>query len=292
MTKKETSSQKEFLIPSSLSDIAKILGANPDALIMGGGIDIMNMRLESFSGAQSVISTTRVAELKKIFRNEYYIELGSAITISELMKTGKEHLAQILYEGFDELGPQSVKNWATIGGVLCTKEYRADCFVPLCAVGTEIELRSFYQDGRRKSQRWLPLGSFCRTDGSLDLQQGELMTRLRIPNEPWDLQYYCKMGTRYSTHGTILTLAIAARINKNTINEFSLYIGNGKSHIFTSELLAENLSGYNYPIKSSQIESANGLMTRFCQNMPKNFDPLTAYATKQTVLEFLLGMYE
>ncbi len=292
MTKNETPSQKDFLIPTSISDIAKILGANPDVLLLGGGIDIMSLNPNLVSHAQIVVSTSHVAELKKIFRNEYYIELGGAVTISELMKTGKEHLAPILYAGFDELGPQSVKNWATIGGVLCTKNQRSDCFTPLCTVGAEIELRSFYQDGRRKSQRWLPLSSFCKADGCLDLQEGEILTRLRIPNELWDVQYYRKLGTRYSTHGTTLTLAIAAKIDKNSISEFRLYIGNGKNDIFTSELLSENISGYNYPLKPGQIESVRSLLGRFCKNLPKTFDSLAAYATQQTILEFLSGMYE
>lgn len=294
MTEPQTGVQvkKEFLIPSTLSELSKLLGSYPDAMLMGGGIHCLTQAVGSFKKANIVISVARVADLKKIFRNEHYIELGSAVTISELLRTGREHLQPILREGFNELGPENVKNWSTIGGILCVKDQRLDCFVPLCTLGTEIELRSFYYDGRKKSHRWISLADFSKPNGTLDLAPGEILTRLRIPNEQWNVQLYRKVGSKYTTHGTSLIISIVARVDKGAINDFRLRLGNGKTTIFSSSMLDNSLVGYNLPIKRTQVEGVSQLLTHFCKNLPKTFDSLAGYSTRQSVMEFLSGIYD
>lgn len=287
-----TLEKKNFFIPTTMSHLAKLMGSYPDALLMGGGIHCMSSGITAYHKANTLISVARVADLKKIYRNEQYIELGSSVRVRDLLTTGWEHLPAVLKEGFSEIGPESIKNWATIGGMLCIKEQRLDCFVPLCVLGTEIELRTFYPDGRKKNQRWISLSDFLLPDGHLDLAKGEILTRLRIPNEQWNLQMYHKVGHKYTTQNTTLVIAILAKIEKAAITDFRLYLGNGKTALFRNPLLENSLVGYSYPIKRSQAEALGQMLSHFCKNMPKNFESLATHATRQILIEFLSGIYE
>jgi CO/xanthine dehydrogenase FAD-binding subunit len=137
----------------------------------------------------SVISVTRVPELKGWRSLGDDLILGAALTYTEMMQPPLSELLPALAQAARSVGSPQIRNAGTLGGNLATASPAGDTLPVLLALSATVVLVS--ADGRRE----LPMGDFIVSPKRTARQPNELIESVRIPR-PDGGQEFVKVGTR------------------------------------------------------------------------------------------------
>lgn len=246
--------------PSSLQDLLRIYSLNKDALIYAGGTkSLLQNESDNLSMKGSVINIMGIEDLKKINRTDRYLELGATATISRILELGKSIVPEALYSALKQLGPPHIRNMATIGGNICVSESTMDLFPLLLVHDAQLELRK--QKELRKARRllkgdskWIPASRFINNEGKINIEPGEILTRIRIPNDSWTFQDYTK------TEGLSSPLVFTglANVDKYIITDLRLCFSTSTERIIRKRDIEADLIGRRVPLSRKEISHLNG----------------------------------
>ena len=182
------------LVPSTLDDVVAALGADPDALVLAGGTDLMveiNEGLRPLTGTETVVAVGRVPELRAWSYDPAtaIVRLGAGVTYAELAAPPLAELLPALAQAARTVGSPQIRNAATIGGNVATCSPAGDGLPVLAALDATIELLG--SDGVRT----LPIAEFMTGVKRTARRPGELITAVTLPVlDGW--QGYAKVGVR------------------------------------------------------------------------------------------------
>jgi 4-hydroxybenzoyl-CoA reductase subunit beta len=110
----------EVLRPGSLSEALAARAAHPDARLLGGGTDLMVNIRRGIVAPPVLIDMTGVAELRAIKADARALEIGAAVTLSELAAHPDviRHYPVVAQAAHAIAGPTH-RNMGTVGGNLC-----------------------------------------------------------------------------------------------------------------------------------------------------------------------------
>ena len=221
---------------STLSEVLYHLKNIPNLKVLAGGTLCKKNNTETnFELPQNCIFINNIPELKEITKKERYIDLGSAITLNQILEIGKNKIPQFLYDAIESVGTYTIRNIATIGGNICYSPQKMNLYAPLLALEASVELQSYSET------KQIPFSRFT------DIPQGFLLTKIRIPLQDWYTSNYVKLGSnthidKYSASYTFLTESA-----KGTILE-DLRIAFAGTIFFRSKELENSLIGARLPL--------------------------------------------
>ena len=134
---------------------------------------------------ENIISLDKIAELAKISRTERYLEIGAMARLSQIINLGKI-VPDALTRSLENIASPQIRSIATIGGNICTSTRKNDASAPLIALDSHFELRT------AQSTRWISASQFSSLPGPPALAPHELLTRIRVPLDPWTFTRYRK----------------------------------------------------------------------------------------------------
>jgi CO/xanthine dehydrogenase FAD-binding subunit len=149
-------------------------------------------------------------ELCKIRRSERYLEIGAMVKLSQIINLGKI-VPEALRDCISHIADPQLRNLATIGGNICNPSRRLDASAPMIILDAQYELRT------AQSARWISASSFPSLPGPPVLAPQEILTRVRVPLEPWTYTWYHKFNTSDSNRPGGLIILIV-RIQKNVLS--------------------------------------------------------------------------
>jgi CO/xanthine dehydrogenase FAD-binding subunit len=182
------------LVPSSLDDAMAVMGANPDALVLAGGTDLMvaiNEGHRPLTGEETVVAVGRVPELRAWSYDPAteVVRLGAGVTYAELAADPLAALLPALAQAARTVGSPQIRNAATIGGNVATCSPAGDGLPVLAALEARVELLG--PDGVRTLRIAEVMPGVKRTAR----RPGELITAVTVPRlDGW--QGYAKVGVR------------------------------------------------------------------------------------------------
>jgi xanthine dehydrogenase small subunit len=180
---------ERFLRPSSLDEALRVLGEEPDAVVVAGctdwGVDV-NLRGRR---AALTIAVEHLPELRSLTFGDAGIEIGAALSLSEI-----EHRLDGRVPLLDELFPQFasplIRNRATIGGNLGTASPIGDTSPALLALEARVVLVS--TDGERE----VDLAEYFTGYRQTLRRSDELIRAVRIPLPLAQLTAFHKIAKR------------------------------------------------------------------------------------------------
>ena len=165
---------RRFFAPLDINSLAEIFGRNPDATLLAGGTDIGLWVTKQHRELETVIYTGRVKELGSLEVSATHIEVGSAVTLTDVIPMLVEH-----YPGLDEMfrrfASPPIRNAGTLGGNIANGSPIGDSMAALMVIGATLVLRG------GSKERELPLDEFYHDYQVNDLAAGEFLARIRIP---------------------------------------------------------------------------------------------------------------
>lgn len=126
---------------------------------------------------RNIITTKGIAELKTINKTERYIEIGSAVTMSEIADLGRNNIPHILHDALLAIGTSSIRNNATLAGNVLTTNHYLSLFAVLIALDAKIEIKTLSET------TWKPLQQFAydAVHATAAVTPTQIVTKIRIP---------------------------------------------------------------------------------------------------------------
>jgi xanthine dehydrogenase small subunit len=163
-----------FARPADLPEALGLLAEHPDAVLVAGSTDWgveVNLR---GSRAAYAIGIDRLPELRTLEVGEDVIEIGAALTLSEVERLLAGRVP-LLDQVFPQFASRLIRNGATIGGNLGTGSPIGDLPPALLALEAVLVLTS--TDGDRQ----VPLADYFTGYRQTVKQPGELIRAVRVP---------------------------------------------------------------------------------------------------------------
>ena len=216
---------REILQPKSVDEICRLLqNNNGDTRIIAGGTDIIpGFHIESprFMNIKRLIGINNVDELKSVSINNDVIEIGAAITFSDIITNPvlNSHLP-LLVKSSKTIGSKQIRNRASLGGNFINNAPCADSVAPLLVYDAEIKIRSF------TSEKIMMLQDFLVKPYGARLKLDEIVTQIIVPlpSKKFKGEFY-KLGRRRVVSISRISLAILLDVNNGLINQMKIASG-------------------------------------------------------------------
>jgi CO/xanthine dehydrogenase FAD-binding subunit len=194
----------EFLQPRGWTEALAVKAANPDAVPIAGGTDVMVELNFARRRPSALLDLTRVLELRTWTLADGRLRVGAGVTYSALTGergNGSGELGRLLPGlalAARTVGSPQIRNRGTIGGNLGSASPAGDCHPSLLAAGAEVEVESV------RGTRRIDIDEFYLGVKRNALMADELIAAiwLNLPDGP---EQFAKIGTRNA-----MVIAVAA----------------------------------------------------------------------------------
>ncbi len=243
--------QSTVYFPDTLGELLQLYRREPEALLYAGGSYLLSQRTTRFPVfPPAVISLQDVEELRRVARTERYVEIGAALPVRQILKLGKNNIPIALYSALRSIGPPAVIGLATLGGNIAVPGRILTAVPVLSLLESRVELR------RQGSNRWVPVGRMHRAGGTLELEPGEVITRIRIPLQPWTLQLFRKFGSELAPDSEPLSFCGLVRTSNGIVEELRIIGSPGQPEAIRNKEMESELVGRRLPFGSRDIRTA------------------------------------
>jgi xanthine dehydrogenase small subunit len=210
---------RHFYAPRNCDQLAAVLKQEPGALLLAGGTDIGLWVNKQFQRPAILVYTGQVEELREIRRSDEYLEIGSAVTVTDAMPSLLDE-----YPELDELlrrfASPPIRNAATLGGNIANGSPIGDSMPALIALGARVVLQS------GDAQREIPLEDLYVDYQVKSLAAGEFVRSVRIPRRRDDQRFATyKVSKRFDQDISAVCGAFMVRIDGSTVTEARVAYG-------------------------------------------------------------------
>lgn len=209
---------REFARPATLADALELLRVWPNATVVAGSTDWgveVNLR---GTRADSVIAIDRLPELRGLTLGEDQIEIGAALTLSEIERRLDGRIP-LLAELFPQFASRLIRNGATIGGNLGTGSPIGDAAPVLLALESTVLLAS--ADGERE----VALADYFLGYRKSVRLPDELIRAVRIPLPLAGLSAFHKIAKRRFDDISSIAVGFALDVEGGVVRKARIGLG-------------------------------------------------------------------
>jgi len=213
----------------------------PDSLLYAGGTGILYGKSGKYPDfPNNIIFLSRIEELSAIRRSEGYLEIGACAKLNRILGIGEHVLKPALYQAIKSIATHEIRNIATLGGNICSSYRKKTLYPLLTLLDCRLELR------KQGGSRWINLKKFMiESEG---LENGEVLTRIRIPFNNFNNQAFIITGDLKSDYRNALTFACIASVQKEVLSDIRFSVGFRDNSVFRARDFEDALSGRKLPI--------------------------------------------
>ena len=180
-----------FAAPRATAGLAKIYGAHPDAVLVGGATDVGLWITKKLQTIPKIIWLGRVRELAEIEETADGVTLGAMVT-HEAAIPFLSGVDPDLGELMRRFAGKQIRTVGTIGGNIANGSPIGDTPPALIALGATLRLQ------KGKKQRTLPLEDFFIGYGKQDRAAGEFVRSVHVPKLEKNERFRCyKISKRF-----------------------------------------------------------------------------------------------
>jgi CO/xanthine dehydrogenase FAD-binding subunit len=254
--RKDPEETRQIFYPVTLQELFVTWTHFPGAVLCAGASALSFHRENGWriSIPTRIISLNEIDELKRFSRTERYLEIGAMVHLGEIVNMGKI-VPDVFTRALDSVGGPQLRNLAAIGGHICCPLKQLDAIAPLIALDARYELRT------ASSSRWIPASRFSSIPGPPPVNAQELLTRIRIPLDPWNYSAYKKFTDPYTGDDTAGSMVFLVRVQKNILTDIRVvYAGRMVIRDRNSEAI---LAGKQLPLTDRDLTHFMGLWANY-----------------------------
>ncbi len=203
--------------PTSEAELARLLDAHPEALIVAGATDVGLWLTKRLEQPETLIFVKRIKSFDRVLETDEGVELGAGATWAQAAGA-LGRLAPDLGELIRRFASVQVRNSGCVGANIANGSPIGDGPPPLIALGAEVVLR------KGEAERALPLEAFFLGYGKQDRRPGEHVSALRIPRPRGVLKIY-KVSKRFDQDITATLGAFHLEIEAGAVAHASAVFG-------------------------------------------------------------------
>jgi CO/xanthine dehydrogenase FAD-binding subunit len=192
----------EILAPDTWEEALALKAAQPDALPIAGGTDVMVDLNFDRARPQAILDLTRVRELREWDADGGRLRIGAGVSYTRLIDELGDRLPGLAIASRTVGSPQ-IRNRGTVGGNLGTASPAGDALPPLYVSDAEVELAS--TTGTRR----VPVTEFVSGPKRTSAREDELIAAFHLPAAGGGAQQFAKIGTRNAMVIAVCSLSLA-----------------------------------------------------------------------------------
>ncbi len=214
-----TGSAGSFVAPTEVDEFARIYAAEPNRRVLAGGTDVGLWVTKDYRDIDDILYIGNVAALRDIVVTEAHIDVGAAVTFTELLPVLTEEFPE-LDDLFRRWASPPIRNAATLGGNIANGSPIGDSMPALIALGTRVLLR------QGNETREIDLEALYIDYQVNDLQPGEFVKRIRIPRrKPGQVVASYKLSKRFDQDISAVCAAFSAIVDGGRIDTIRIAYG-------------------------------------------------------------------
>lgn len=238
--------------PKTLNEFSKIAQGAKDIIIFARGSHLM--RDENFANISSpLVDINNIIELTKLSRNDQKIEIGSMLSLSDLLNNTRSFLPDILIDCISNISTNFLRERSSLGGSLATKDIRLSLAGALIALDAKIEIRNPNNTNTIKN-----VADLYATNGSLNLEQNRLITKISFNLDQGSYQYYKNIDSVYKPDA--ISFAFIANLNQNKLQNVKLCVSFPKIGHFNMYEFSTLLNNQIFPISKSDMKEFGSIL--------------------------------
>jgi xanthine dehydrogenase small subunit len=208
-----------FFAPRTLSELARLRLAHPQARLLAGATDIGLWVNKQMRDLGDIVSIGEVAELKRIVVKDGVLSIGAVASLEAAWAALAER-APSLTEAWLRFGSPPIRHMGTMGGNVANGSPIGDSAPVLIALGAQIVLR------KGETQRRMPLTEFYVDYMVNRLEAGEFVQAVEVPLAAFDspLRAY-KISKRFDSDISALFVACRLRLDGATVRDVRFVFG-------------------------------------------------------------------
>jgi CO/xanthine dehydrogenase FAD-binding subunit len=191
----------EVLAPETWEEALALKAAQPDAVPIAGGTDLMVELNFDRTRPRAILDLTRVAGLRAWHADNGRLRIGAGVTYTRLIDELGDRLPGLAIASRTVGSPQ-IRNRGTVGGNLGTASPAGDGLPPLYVSDAEVELAS------TAGTRRVPVTEFITGPKQTSARQDELIAAFHLPAATGP-QQFAKIGTRNAMVIAVCSLSLA-----------------------------------------------------------------------------------
>src|SRR6266545_5830060 len=191
----------EILAPDSWEEALAVKAAQPDAVPIAGGTDLMVALNFDRTRPPAILDLTRVPDLRDWSADDGRLRIGAGVTYTRLSDELGDRLPGLAMASRTVGSPQ-IRNRGTVGGNLGTASPAGDAHPPLLASDATVELAS--TSGTRR----LPVREFFTGPKRSAMRPDELIAAFLVEPAAGP-QQFSKVGTRNAMVIAVCSFALA-----------------------------------------------------------------------------------
>lgn len=164
----------EYFAPNSLNELSKLLLDKPKAILVAGGTDLALHVTQALGEIDTLVYLGSVPELNDIKETEKTIEIGAAVTYSQITPLLGQYFPE-LAQMIERIGSTQIRNLGTIGGNIGNASPIGDMPPALMALSASITLQC------GDSERTILLENYFKDYKVTDLAESEFIKTIIIP---------------------------------------------------------------------------------------------------------------
>jgi CO/xanthine dehydrogenase FAD-binding subunit len=190
-----------ILAPDTWEQALAMKAAQPDAVPIAGGTDLMVALNFDRARPQAILDLTRVPELRTWDADDGRLRVGAGVSYTRLIEELGDRLPGLAIASRTVGSPQ-IRNRGTVGGNLGTASPAGDGLPPLYVSDAEIELAS------TAGTRRLPVTEFVTGPKRQAARDDELIAAFHLPAAT-GAQQFAKIGPRNAMVIAVCSLSLA-----------------------------------------------------------------------------------
>jgi CO/xanthine dehydrogenase FAD-binding subunit len=191
----------EILSPETWDEAIALKAANPQALPIAGGTDVMVELNFDRARPEAMLDLTRVAELRTWEADDGRLRVGAGVSYTRIIDELGAQLPSLAIASRTVGSPQ-IRNRGTVGGNLGTASPAGDALPPLYVADAEVELAS--PTGTRR----VPVAEYITGPKRTVARDDELIAAFHVAPAS-GAQQFAKIGTRNAMVIAVCSLALA-----------------------------------------------------------------------------------
>jgi len=236
--------------PKDLVGALDLLRKRPGAVVMAGGTDILREQGgRGLSLPAEVVCVHELPELRRAGLTERFLEIGAAVTLTEVLELGESVVPPLLAEAVGLVATPAIRNLATIGGNIACRSRFMDAWPALACLDAIIELRD------AGGSTWINVNRLAGEDRRPAFPEGGLLTRIRVPLERWDALALKKVGPRDYPSPDTAVFAFVAKVEKGILSELRLAFAGEMA--FRSAATESRMIGRTVPLSERERADAS-----------------------------------
>ena len=208
----------EFNRPADLPEALQLLAAQGEKLLVAGSTDWGVAANLLMARSPMLIAIDRLAELRGLDEGQEYVELGAALTLSEIER-GLDGRIPLLAKLFPQFASRLIRNGATLGGNLGTGSPIGDSLPVLLALECQLVLAS------TRGERVVDLADYFTGYRQTIRDADELIKSVRVPLPLAKQTAFHKIAKRRFDDISSVAVAIAVDIEDGVVTRARIGLG-------------------------------------------------------------------